>query len=85
MFYILHLIMLVLMMSIGFIFAFLAIMEKDLLKAVIFSAGQAAAYVIVYYLLMSPDIVLAYAAIGVGIYSAVMIIAIKKTERYEKV
>lgn len=82
---VLHLVMLSIVLTLGFVFAYLAIHEKDLLKAVVFSAGQAAMYVIAFYLLLVPDIVLAYAAVGVGIYSAVMIIAIKKTERYEKV
>lgn len=80
-----HLAMLSLVLTLGFIFAYLAIHERDLLKAIAYSAGQAAMYVIAFYLLLAPDIVLAYAAIGVGVYSAVMIIAVKKTERYEEV
>ncbi len=80
----LHLTLISIVLTLGMIFAYLAISEKDLLKAIVYSAGQAAMYVIVFYLLMAPDIVLAYAAIGVGVYSAVMIVAVKKTERYEK-
>lgn len=82
---VIHLAMLSLVLTLGFIFAYLAIHERDLLKAIAYSAGQAAMYVIAFYLLLVPDIVLAYAAIGVGVYSAVMIIAVKKTERYEEV
>lgn len=82
---ILHLVMLSIVLTLGFVFAYLAIHERDLLRAVVYSAGQAVMYVIAFYLLLAPDIVLAYAAVGVGIYSAVMIMAIKKTERYEEV
>ncbi len=81
---ILHLSLISIVLTLGMVFAYLAISERDLLKAIVYSAGQAAMYVIAFYLLMAPDIVLAYAAVGVGVYSAVMIIAVKKTERYEK-
>lgn len=79
-----HLLMLSILITLAFIFAYLAIVERDLIKAVVFSAAQAVTYCIIFYLLMAPDIVLAYAAIGVGIYSAVLIFAIKKTERFER-
>ncbi len=81
---ILHLSLISIVLTLGMVFAYLAISERDLLKAIVYSSGQAAMYVIAFYLLMAPDIVLAYAAVGVGVYSAVMIIAVKKTERYEK-
>ena len=42
-------------------------------------------FTLAYYLLMAPDIVLAYVAVGVGIYSVVLLFAISKTERYEVV
>ncbi len=82
---IIHLVMLALMLSLALVFAYLAIVERDLLKAVVFSAAQTIAYAITYYLLMVPDIVLAYVAVAVGIYSALLVFAVKKTERYEEV
>ena len=82
---IIHLVMLALMLSLALVFAYLAIVERDLLKAVVFSAAQTIAYAIAYYLLMVPDIVLAYVAVAVGIYSALLVFAVKKTERYEEV
>ncbi|NJD99032.1 DUF4040 domain-containing protein [Thermococcus sp. CX2] len=80
-----HLLILSLALILGFIASYLAVMERDLLKAVGFSSVQAIAYAIAFYILMAPDIVLAYIAIAVGIYSALLIFAISKTERYEVV
>ncbi|WP_297499980.1 hydrogenase subunit MbhD domain-containing protein [Thermococcus sp.] len=81
----LHLTILAITALIGLTFSYLAITEKDLLKAVAYSAVQAIAYAIIFYLLMAPDIVLAYVAIAVGIYSALLVFIIGKTERYEVV
>jgi len=79
------LLMLLITVIIGLIFSYLAIIEKDLLKAIGFSAVQAIAYAIAFYILMAPDIVLAYVAVAVGIYSALLIFVVSKTERYEVV
>jgi len=62
---------------------YLAITERDLVKAVVFSAIQSTAYAFMYYLLMAPDIVLVYVPVAVGLYPAVVLFLIKKTERYE--
>ena len=62
---------------------YLAITERDLLSAVIYSALQSTAYAIIFYLLMAPDIVLVYIPVAVGLYPAVFIVLIKKSERYE--
>ncbi|ACJ17066.1 hypothetical protein TON_1576 [Thermococcus onnurineus NA1] len=80
-----HLLILATVTVLGMVFSYLAITEKDLLKAVGFSAVQAIAYAIAFYILMAPDIVLAYVAIAVGIYSALLVFVISKTERYEVV
>ncbi|ANF22473.1 DUF4040 domain-containing protein [Thermococcus sp. CX2] len=80
-----HLLILATVAVLGMVFSYLAITEKDLLKAVGFSAVQAIAYAIAFYILMAPDIVLAYVAIAVGIYSALLVFVISKTERYEVV
>ncbi len=64
---------------------YLAIVERDLLKAVLFSAIQSTAYAFMYFLLMAPDIVLTYIPVAVGLYPAVIVFLIKKTERYEEV
>ncbi|RLF85939.1 sodium:proton antiporter [Thermococci archaeon] len=80
-----HLLMLLITVIIGLIFSYLAIIEKDSLKAIGFSAVHAIAYAIAFYILMAPDIVLAYVAVAVGIYSALLIFVVSKTERYEVV
>jgi len=63
---------------------YMAIKEKDLIKAVIYSAIQSSFYAILYYLLMAPDIALVYLPVGVGLIPGVLIILISKTERVEK-
>jgi len=65
------------------LFSYLAIKSKDLVKATVFSAGQSAAFALALFLLMAPDIVLAYVAVAVGIYTALLLYIISKTERYE--
>ncbi len=63
---------------------YLAIMERDLVKAVVYSAIQSTIYAFIYYMLMAPDIVLVYIPVAVGLYPAVMLILIRKTEGREK-
>jgi energy-converting hydrogenase B subunit D len=62
----------------------LAVQEKDLLAAVLFSALQSTCYALIYYLLMAPDIVLVYLPVSVGILPLITVILVKKTERYEE-
>ncbi|MEM4481234.1 MAG: hydrogenase subunit MbhD domain-containing protein [Desulfurococcaceae archaeon] len=61
-----------------------AIKERDLLKAVIYSALQSGLYTILYYFLMAPDIVLVYLPVAVGLVPGVLIIIVSRTERWEK-
>lgn len=63
---------------------YLAIIERDLLVAILYSAVQSVMFALLYYLLLSPDIVLVYVPVAVGLYPLLMILLIKKTERYEK-
>ncbi|OYT40800.1 MAG: sodium:proton antiporter [Desulfurococcales archaeon ex4484_58] len=79
-----HLLMLLVASLLGLFFSYMAITEKDLLKAIAYSAGQGVAYSILFYLLMAPDVVLAYIAIAVGIYSALLVFVVSKTTRYEE-
>ncbi len=64
---------------------FLAIVERDMLKALLFSAIQSTLYAFLYYLLMAPDIVLTYIPVAVGLYPLAILFLIRKTERYEDV
>ncbi|MEM1634646.1 MAG: hydrogenase subunit MbhD domain-containing protein [Thermosphaera sp.] len=61
-----------------------AVIEKDLIKAVIYSAIQSTFYALLYFLLMAPDIVLVYLPVAVGLIPGVLILLISKTERVEQ-
>lgn len=63
---------------------YLAVTERNLVKAVVFSAIQSTIYAFIYYMLMAPDIVLVYIPVAVGLYPAVVLVLISKTEREEK-
>ncbi len=78
------LLMCLVMGVISLIATYLAIVEKDLLKAVVLSAVQSTAYAFIYYALAAPDIVLVYVPVAVGLYPLIILILIKKTERFEK-
>ncbi len=63
--------------------AFKAIIEKDMVRAIVYSAIQSAMYALVFYVLMAPDIVLVYIPVSVGITPAILLFVTKKTERYD--
>ena len=62
---------------------FLAVKSEDLLKAVIFLAAMNLLLTAQFYLLQAPDVAIAEAAVGAGLLTAIFVIAIKKTERWE--
>ncbi|MET1160387.1 MAG: DUF4040 domain-containing protein [Thermoprotei archaeon] len=62
-----------------------AIFEKNLIRAVVFSAIQSTLYALLYYILMAPDIVLVYVPVAVGLYPAVILFLISKTEKEERI
>jgi multicomponent Na+:H+ antiporter subunit A len=57
---------------------------KDLIAAVVACAAVSLIASLLFYLLQAPDVAMAEAAIGAGLSTAVFVIAIRKTERYEK-
>lgn len=57
---------------------------RDLLAAVIASALFSFLISLEFYLLQAPDVAIAQAAIGAGITTAVFILAIRATGRYEE-
>lgn len=69
---------------IALIATYLAIVENDLMKAVIYSAVQSTMFALLYYLFVAPDIVLVYIPVAVGLYPLLIIILIRKTERCER-
>jgi len=66
------------------VFTYLAVVEKNLVQAVVFSAVQSTMYALIYFLLMAPDIVLVYLPVGVGIYPAIVLLLIKKTDKVDE-
>jgi energy-converting hydrogenase B subunit D len=57
---------------------------RDLISAVIAAALVSLIASILFYFLQAPDVAMAEAAIGAALTAAIFIIAIKRTERYEK-
>jgi uncharacterized MnhB-related membrane protein len=57
---------------------------KDLVNAVIAMALVSFIAAILFYYLQAPDVAMAEAAIGAALVTAIFIIAIRKTERYEE-
>lgn len=72
------------LLAVAAVLTYKAVTDRDLLKAVIYSAGQSVAYGVAYAVLMAPDVLLAYIAVGMGIYPVIMIYAISKTRRFEE-
>jgi uncharacterized MnhB-related membrane protein len=70
--------------GIGVVFTYLAITERHLVRAVVYSAIQSVAVAFIFYLLRAPDIVLVYVPISVGIYPAAIFFLIRKTEEVEE-
>lgn len=61
-----------------------ALIFKDLMNAVIASCMVSLIASIIFYFLQAPDVAMAEASIGAALVTAIFIIAIRRTERYEK-
>ena len=57
---------------------------KDLLSAVIAACLVSLMAAILFYFLQAPDVAMAEASIGAALVTAVFVIAIRKTKRYEE-
>jgi len=57
---------------------------KDLMNAVIASCLVSLIASILFFLLQAPDVAMAEAAIGAALVTAIFIIAIRRTNRYEE-
>ncbi|MEM1545869.1 MAG: hydrogenase subunit MbhD domain-containing protein [Candidatus Methanomethylicia archaeon] len=62
---------------------YLAITERNLVRAVLFSALQSMCYAFLYFILMAPDIVLVYVPVSIGLYPAAILFLIRKTRECE--
>jgi energy-converting hydrogenase B subunit D len=77
-------ILLLISVTASLLLTYKTLVERDLLKAIVYSAAQSVFFALLFLVLMSPDVALAYAAVGVGVYSALFLTALAKTERYER-
>lgn len=57
---------------------------KDLLSAVIASCMVSLTAAVLFFLLHAPDVAMAEASIGAALVTAVFVIAIRRTKRYEE-
>jgi energy-converting hydrogenase B subunit D len=62
----------------------LIISFKDLLAAAVASAAFSLLLSLEFYILQAPDVAIAEAGIGAGLTTAIFIIAIRGTKRYEE-
>lgn len=77
------LLLLALFSTVGLVFTYLAVTERDLVRAIIYSAVQSSAYAVLLYLLRAPDIVLVYIPVSVGLYPAALLFLVGKTEKVD--
>jgi len=63
--------------------AILALKSRDLVYSVVFLAMMSLLLSLEFYILQAPDVAMAEAAIGAGLSSAIYIIAINRTGRFE--
>ncbi len=73
-----------LLLILAAILAVLAVYLKDLLAASIATGFISLVASIIFLYLQAPDVAMTEAAIGAGITTVVFVIAVRKTERYEK-
>ncbi len=64
--------------------AIFAVIQKDLLLAIIATSIISLILSILFYFLQAPDVALTEAAIGVALSTIIFIITLKKTSRHEE-
>jgi uncharacterized MnhB-related membrane protein len=73
-----------LLVGVMLISAIAASIFKDLMNAVIASCLVSLIAAILFYFLQAPDVAMAEAAIGAALVTAVFVIALRRTNRYEE-
>ncbi|UCD03341.1 MAG: DUF4040 domain-containing protein [Candidatus Aenigmatarchaeota archaeon] len=63
--------------------AVMALRSKDLLNSVIFLAIMSMLLSVEFFALQAPDVAIAEAAVGAGLTTAIYIVTINRTERWE--
>lgn len=72
------------LLALGIILSIIAVEQKDLVHSVIVLAGLDLVIAVIFFLLKAPDIALTQAAVCAGLMTFIFLIAIHKTERFEK-
>ena len=57
---------------------------RDLISALVMCAAVSLLASLLFYLLDAPDVAMAEAAIGAGLTTAMFVVAVSKTKRYEE-
>src|SRR3990172_6209545 len=65
-------------------FTAMAAWSRDLLKSVIFLSAASVSTAIVFFLMHAPDIAITKVAVEAGVATAVFVVTIQKTARFEK-
>jgi len=63
--------------------AVMAVRSRDLLAAALYLGAMSLLLSLEFYLLQAPDVAIAEAAIGAGLTTAIYVVAIKRTGRWE--
>ncbi|RZN61156.1 DUF4040 domain-containing protein [Methanonatronarchaeum sp. AMET6-2] len=63
--------------------AYLSLTLEDIIASVVALAVMSLLLALEFYMLQAPDVAMAEAAIGAGLTTAIFILAIRKTERWE--
>lgn len=66
-----------------FVLFVIAVELKDLLHSVIVLAGASITLSVIFYMLQAPDIAITQAAVGAGVTTVLLIIAVSRTRRQE--
>jgi len=63
--------------------ALMAVRSRDLLAAALYLGAMSLLLSVEFYLLQAPDVAIAEAAIGAGLTTAIYVVALKRTGRWE--
>ncbi len=74
----------IVIVGIALISSIAAVRAKDLVISVIFLSLTGLVVSLEFYMLQAPDVSMAEASIGAALTTAIYMLVIKKTERYEK-
>ncbi len=70
--------------TLALIASIIAMLERDLLKAIVLSGVESVFFALLLLVFLAPDLLIAYIAIGLGVNSVILIYALRRGERYEE-